>query len=286
MKIYLQKYSEQYKIINYPGGELQVRLLGDTLAALKRHAEGPWEVDLIARIYTPEDIIILSLLASAIYGVDPRLRIHLHLPYLPYARADRRFVEGDCYGLATFAAIINALKFDSVITLDPHSSVAETQIERLVKTSPKHYIERAISLFAKANKVKSVDILLPDAGAYDRYTGMISRVIDGVDTHFYCATKKRNPSTGEFMGFEVPDTTGPTLMVDDICDGGGTFIGIANELRKNGTNHPLGLYVTHGIFSKGFGPLEDAGIEYTYCTDSYSTILTLDHMVTQFPIKF
>jgi ribose-phosphate pyrophosphokinase len=40
-------------------------------------------------------------------------------------------------------------------------------------------------------------------------------------------------------------------VIDDLCDGGGTFIGIAQELRKAGITQPLYLYVSHGIFSKG-----------------------------------
>lgn len=41
--------------------------------------------------------------------------------------------------------------------------------------------------------------------------------------------------------------------VSDICDGGGTFIGIADAMKDYGLS--LGLYVTHGIFSKGFSDL-------------------------------
>ena len=45
------------------------------------------------------------------------------------------------------------------------------------------------------------------------------------------------------------------LIVDDICDGGGTFIGLANEL-KNKNAGKLYLAVSHGIFSRGFDDLE------------------------------
>ena len=40
--------------------------------------------------------------------------------------------------------------------------------------------------------------------------------------------------------------------MDDISDGNGTFIALANMLVKTGNNgSQLDLYVTHGIFSKG-----------------------------------
>ena len=41
------------------------------------------------------------------------------------------------------------------------------------------------------------------------------------------------------------------LVVDDICDGGGTFLLLAEALRKAGIDNNLELYVSHGIFSKG-----------------------------------
>lgn len=73
--------------------------------------------------------------------------------------------------------------------------------------------------------------------------------------NIYNCEKVRNPLTGKFEGFTVPeiDRSIPTIIIDDICDGGGTFIGIAKEL--NMPKELMGLYVTHGIFSRGFDEL-------------------------------
>jgi ribose-phosphate pyrophosphokinase len=56
------------------------------------------------------------------------------------------------------------------------------------------------------------------------------------------------------------------LIVDDICDGGRTFIECAKILHLHEVNS-VSLYVTHGIFSKGLAPLEDAGITEIYTKD-------------------
>jgi ribose-phosphate pyrophosphokinase len=40
-------------------------------------------------------------------------------------------------------------------------------------------------------------------------------------------------------------------VVDDLCDGGATFISVAKLLRSQYTFAQLNLYVTHGLFSKG-----------------------------------
>jgi ribose-phosphate pyrophosphokinase len=64
----------------------------------------------------------------------------------------------------------------------------------------------------------------------------------------------------------VPDTiNSAVLIVDDICDGGGTFIGIAKALPKDVKKY---LYVTHGIFSKGLRELT-GHFEHIYTTNSY-----------------
>ena len=72
--------------------------------------------------------------------------------------------------------------------------------------------------------------------------------------------KIRDPSTGKITSIECPeeDLTGKTAIVfDDICDGGGTFLGIAKRLDELGAKNKI-LVVTHGIFSKGLDIMFDA----------------------------
>ncbi len=88
-------------------------------------------------------------------------------------------------------------------------------------------------------------ILLPDEGASTRYP-------EGFRWPVLQCSKIRDAETGKLSGFEVPSAEEfgkrPILIVDDICDGGGTFLGIAAKIPES---NPLFLYVSHGIFSKG-----------------------------------
>ena len=70
------------------------------------------------------------------------------------------------------------------------------------------------------------------------------------------AEKVDDPQTGRTTHTRVPDDipAQPVLVVDDICDGGRTFLELAAALRDK-TRQPLYLYVTHGLFSKGLGEL-------------------------------
>jgi ribose-phosphate pyrophosphokinase len=85
--------------------------------------------------------------------------------------------------------------------------------------------------------------------------------------------KIRDVKTGHLSGFSVfsDDLKGKDcLITDDICDGGGTFLGIADALRKKGAGWVY-LAVSHGIFSHGFEKLE-AALDGIFTTDSFKDI--------------
>ena len=65
------------------------------------------------------------------------------------------------------------------------------------------------------------------------------------------------------------DLTGKyAVIIDDICDGGGTFIPIAKELKAKGCRKVV-LYVTHGAFTKGTQVLFENGIDEIFTTNSF-----------------
>ena len=61
-------------------------------------------------------------------------------------------------------------------------------------------------------------------------------------------------------------------MVDDLCDGGATFILLAKELLSKGAKE-VHLFVSHGIFSRGLGVLFDAGIKRVFVKDGEMHVL-------------
>ena len=244
--IRMDERSEGFDSFKYPGGELQVRLHKETIESLKESDS----VVIIANIYNSDDIMRLLLLQDAIDSVAKHITPDYKatvIPYLPYSRADRRFVEGDCLGKSVFLTMIRSVWPNSVVyTIDCHSSAfgkdyVDIPIDDLLKSS--------IILLADS----PINILFPDLGAKNRY----GNIFDGMtDINIFFCEKKRDPESGKFLGFKVPegiDKSLDTIIIDDICDGGGTFIGIANELQMS--RERLTLYVTHGIFSKGFDEL-------------------------------
>lgn len=230
----------KYERFTYPAGETQIRMLQTETNPAIRLCTRASELWITARIRDGE-IMNLALLVDAMRSVRPT-PLSIVLPYLPFSRADREFVDGDCCGLGVFGSQLNALGATSIVTIDCHNEKpANYFINNLKNISPLPLIEQILKEIPSP-----ITILLPDDGAA-RYG------IEKLGHKVLKCKKKRNLKTGVFEGFEVPAyhefDTKNVLIVDDICDGGGTFIGIADKMKEYELN--LYLYVTHGIFSKG-----------------------------------
>lgn len=257
-----------YEVIHYPMGEMQVRITLPDLINAPLNQLDRLEVKLIARVYTAEDLIELGLLCNALEGlgiVGPTAII----PYMPYSRADRRFVKGDCKGISMVSQFAAAYGFN-VVTLDVHNKKVTSWFARNIE--PNAFIKSAIEHTAVRNNSKVVSVLYPDKGASERYNlpSTVGSNIDAIEVNYFYAEKKRDTLTGKLTGFKVPYLPDgvPVLIVDDICDGGGTFLGVVAAI-KEGQNLDVSLYTTHGGYTKGTQVLYDGGISYLYTTNSY-----------------
>jgi len=173
----------------------------------------------------------------------------LHIPYLMGARWDRIMpTKYDSFDLKVVANIINSLKANVVYLYDPHSDVAPALIENVTVVDNRHLVE--------AYKEQEAVLIIPDAGAAKKafkYAEWNPNIKD-----FIHCIKHRDPSNGNITleVLEPEKSAGRNcVIIDDICDGGGTFIQIANQLGDLPAS--LTLIVTHGIFSKGFHDLEN-----------------------------
>lgn len=217
----------------------------------------------------------VSELMSALFFVDAldergaKSLLTLVLPYVPGARQDRLNSSGDyLFMVKSIAKEINARKFDEVVVLDPHSDVTPALIDRC------RVVSAADCINPPPGKYHAV--IAPDGGAEKR----AAKVAQKLGVPLIHAWKTRDVKTGKLSGFGWDSfggmivTTGTqknALLVDDICDGGGTFIGLAQEIRKTvvPAQLRLDLYTTHGLYTKGTDELFK-WFSHIYCTDSIS----------------
>jgi len=247
-----------YKQFIFPGGEVSVRL--------DQPPKYHFPITTIeANLQSPAEIIELLMVTDAVKRMFPRNKINLQMPYVPYARQDRVSVPGEALSIKVMANLINSQNYADVEIWDPHSDVTSALINNLTVVE-QHEIAKDIAAIDWKNTI----LVAPDAGAAKKIYKLAA--IRGSEV--IIAYKVRDPITGNITGTRVD--VNPCefmfsekrfLIVDDICDGGRTFVELAKVLR-NWTDMPIDLYVTHGIFSKGMSVFNDL-IDNIYCANPW-----------------
>lgn len=211
------------------------------------------------------ELFQLALWADAMHEIGGTIPKFLFLPYLPAARADR----GKPLGIKIYAQFLKNLGFNRTFVLDPHSKESASRVARMEEVPFEVLVKNHLA-HPHGDRL-NVDheftgVIAPDKGARDRAHRAAS--VLHVDT--FTAGKTRDFETGQLTGFHMEDELpeeGHFLIVDDICDGGGTFIGLAESIKKTNPNVKLSLWVNHGIFSKGVDSLLRV-FQNVYTTDS------------------
>lgn len=245
---------------NFPGGEVHVSTNREPAP------EYFGAVAIVARLRNSDDVMALLVATDALRRTYPNARLVLKMPYIPYARQDRVCNEGEALGIRVFSDLINAQNYSEVVVYDPHSDVAPALIDRCRIVSVSTIFDQSGLTGRLAQE--GIPLVAPDAGA----TKKVSALARLCGVRFVRADKLRDPKTGDITGTEVYGNVqgSKVMIVDDICDGGRTFIELAKVLRERGAK-TISLYVTHGIFSKGVGCVLEH-VDYIYTTDSITNI--------------
>lgn len=181
----------------------------------------------------------------------------LTLPYMPYARQDKEVTNESCFALRMMLEMFEHAK--CITTFDVHNpNIFEGKDFEFVNLMPYSAIQTVINQ-------NNIDLIVyPDKGAANRYNA------DIFGLPFIALDKVRDQSTGAITGLSIKEEDkgkgSRILVVDDICDGGRTFIEAAKLLEGEKF-----LYVSHGIFSKGLDCLYDAGYTAIYTVNDLST---------------
>lgn len=233
----------------FSGGEVHVKLQGK--------AE---EVMISARLNDSNDVMKLLLAADALRRNGSK-NISVLIPYLPYARQDRVMVGGEPLSIKVMCNLINSCGFDKVYIFDVHSEVSLALLDNCELITN--------SSLAKQVLDNHTDYLLvsPDAGALKKIY-KLAEALQYTSDIVLC-NKVRDVSNGKIKQITVDqdDLEGKAcFIIDDICDGGATFIGVAKELKKRNAGK-VSLIVSHGIMSHGETELAE-WIDHIYTTDS------------------
>lgn len=221
-----------YKSFKFPVGEPHVQV------TWSGNADITWEFESVG------EIVELLLLKDALMRRGCKIN-RLTIPYVPFGRQDRVMTLGEPLSIAVMCQLINSLEANRVIITDPHSDVTPALLNNCTVIEQHEVFTTCFPISFGMTYLVS-----PDGGALKKIYKLAKVTSLGV---LECS-KQRNVSTGEITGVYIPGITklgGITcVIVDDICDGGRTFVELAKELQARGAKRII-LMVTHGFFTKG-----------------------------------
>ncbi len=258
--IYPETSDIAFKTMIFPDGQPHVKIDMASINGLNK--DEPLRI--LTRISNTNDLLLVLFIKNTLDYLE-FTHTELHISYLLAARMDRVMLEGEPFSLKVIASMLNQAGFKKIKIFDPHSEVSTALIDRSYTVVNHQFVKDSLNDYFNNNPSGKFCLVSPDAGALKKIHKLAQDL--QIDNVVECM-KERDLKTGALTNF---DTTTDDLsglicfVVDDICDGGGTFAGTAKMLKEKGAVKVI-LIVSHGIFSKG---IKIDAVDDIYTTDSY-----------------
>lgn len=255
-----EKSDIDYSVSRFPDGEVQI-----TLSEID-HKD---EVRIYCRITSAEELFILGQVCDILRRHGMYFTIHIF--YLMGMRMDRVMDFNRPFTLSIVCSLLDNLGADVIEVFSPHSR----EWERFFKHT--HVAEMFVSTRDYPSK-DNYQLVYPDKGARSRYIACKDNIF---------GTKVRDLETGRIVsiGIENPEIIGdrPLLIMDDLCDGGGTFVGVAEAIRKVKPDAVINISVDHMVNPRGIENLSK-NFNHVWFTNSYKDWKKdWEHQPTPFP---
>ncbi len=236
----------------FPDGEQYVRV--------PRPLNG-MEVLYVSRAYPNQDasLVRIMLAVDAIKGAGAS-RVRVFIPYMPYARQDRRFLDGEPISINVVLSALKGLGVDELMVVDIHKPQSLEQYPGFRNLEPfKLYADYLKGLLT--NPV----VICPDMGSAWR----AERLSKLLNAPYECLEKHRDRYTGEvaFTLRRLNVAGMDVVIVDDIISTGGTIVGASKILRDMGARSIV-VAAAHCIMVGDAEERLSKAVNNVYCTNS------------------
>lgn len=262
-----EKGDINYSLSKFPDGEVQI-----TLGEFS-HKD---TIDVKCRIASAEDLFILMQVCDIIkrHGVPFIVSIY----YLMGMRMDRVMDFNRPFTLSVVCNALDNLKANLIKIFSPHSYQS---IRLIKKTKAVRLLDDPFNDILELKKPNGCKVVYPDEGAKTRY--FFYSYSDGA----ILCEKNRDLATGKITSIKIVNPEDikntPLIVRDDLCDGGGTFVGISQAIREVKPDAIIDIYVDHMVNPKGIENLSK-NFNHVWFTNSYKTWENLPDNVTQIEI--
>jgi ribose-phosphate pyrophosphokinase len=177
-------------------------------------------------------------------------RVTAVVPYLCYARKDRRTKPNDPVTTRYIAGLFESVGVDAVVTLEVHNPAAFENAFRcrtVTLTATPLFVD-----YIRTLGEEELCVVSPDTGGAKRAELLRETLEAACGRSVTKGFADKHRSAGVVSGdLFVGDVAGRTaLIVDDLISTGGTLLRAARAARKAGARRVLAL-VTHGLFMPG-----------------------------------
>jgi ribose-phosphate pyrophosphokinase len=255
-----------YKVSKFPDGQQTVDITSNLFF------NSSTQVQIRSRMNDFKDLELIICATQALKNLGVA-DIELYVPYFIGGRSDRLFQYGGVnYLKQIIGPIINSQRYSKVYVMDPHSDVLEAVINNFANYTNYKLVKLALETIDNKNDARERIVLVsPDAGAYKKIFDVAKEF--GIQ-NIITANKVRDLKTGNIIRTEIPTLDQHNdlkyIIVDDICDGGRTFVELAKVMKGSRPTAKIYLVVTHGIFSNGLKELT------TYFDEIFTTNSVID----------
>jgi ribose-phosphate pyrophosphokinase len=209
-------------------------------------------VFLIQSTYAPADNLMELLLMIDAAKRASAYKVIAVMPYYGFARQDRKDRPRVAIGSKLVANMLTAAGADRVVTMDLHAP----QIQGYFDIPVDHLESSAIFIpYIENLKLENLIFAAPDVGSANR--------IREIATYFECEMvicdkhrKRANEIASMVVIGDVTDKD--VVLIDDICDTGGTLVKSAGLLKDKGARSVRAL-CTHPVLSgKAYENIENS----------------------------
>lgn len=171
-------------------------------------------------------------------------RVTAVIPYFGYARSDKKDRPRVPIAAKLVANLITQAGADRILTIDLHAA----QIQGFFDIPVDHlYAAPIVVEYFRENPIGNLIVVAPDTGGAERARAYAKRLDAGLAL---CDKRRDRPNEADIMNI-VGDVRGKNcLIVDDMCDTGGTIRKVAKALHEAGANEVLACF-THAVLSGG-----------------------------------
>jgi len=219
-------------------------------------------VFLVQSTFAPTDNLMEMLLMIDAAKRASAYKVIAVVPYYGYARQDRKDKPRVAIGAKLVANMLVAAGADRIITMDLHAS----QIQGYFDIPVDHLESSAIFIpYIESLNLKNLTFAAPDVGSANRIREVASFFeVDMVicDKH----RKRANEIASMVVIGDVKDRD--IVLIDDICDTGGTLAKSAGLMIEKGARS-VRAFCTHPVLSgKAYENIENSALEELVVCDT------------------